>query len=216
MLGFWLQKGAKMPAFIDLTGLKFERWLVVKETRKKQNHTYWLCMCDCGNEREVVGQHLRNGKSKSCGCFHKEITREIHKTHGMSKNDTYGIWKGMKARCKSKNSMSYASYGANGITVCEQWEEFENFLEDMGYRPGKEFSIDRIDVTKGYFKKNCKWSTRLEQARNRRTSKFIDTIEGKMTVSEAARRAGISQSGMTNRIIIGCPVEKLLNPKGWI
>lgn len=88
--------------------------------------------------------------------------------HGMRGSLTYSSWRAMLSRCLNKNHKDFQRWGAKGIRVCERWLEFKNFLEDMGERPGKLFSIDRIDGTKGYFKDNCRWATTKQQCENKR------------------------------------------------
>ncbi|HDX9500141.1 TPA: AP2 domain-containing protein, partial [Bacillus thuringiensis] len=129
----------------------------------KKNKTMWNCLCDCGNERVVDGYSLSKGSSKSCGCNNIK--------HGMKHTPEYNIWGLMKSRCSNLNDSGWENYGARGITVCERWLDFSNFIEDMGERPSPEHSLDRIDVNGNYCKANCRWATHLEQAHNKRTSK---------------------------------------------
>jgi len=82
----------------------------------------------------------------------------------------YWLWEGMRKRCNQKSEKSYASYGAKGITVCDEWKSFWKFLEDMGERPSPIHSLDRIDNSKGYSKENCRWATPKQQHENRRIS----------------------------------------------
>lgn len=147
---------------IDLTGQKFGRWTVLGEAgRNKHNQFMWNCVCDCGNIKVVYGGDLRNGGSKSCGCLFK---------HGMHGTPTYRTWGMMLQRCNNPNFPAYENYGGREITVCERWLKFENFLTDMGERPDG-FMIERINNNKGYFPKNCCWTTRIEQNRNQRIRK---------------------------------------------
>jgi DNA-directed RNA polymerase subunit RPC12/RpoP len=133
--------------------------------------------CECGTEWEVSTRYSYHAKRcKPCGY---KIVSSSRKKHGSSgKNLTlYNTWKDIRKRCNNKNSKRYHDYGGRGITVSERWDDFINFEADMGPHPGKGFSIDRIDVDKGYSKENCKWSTVNEQNRNKRNSRLI-TING--------------------------------------
>ena len=100
------------------------------------------------------------------------------KTHGMSYTAEYACWRALKNRCLNSKNIQYKDYGARGITICERWLKFENFFEDMGNRP-EDCEIDRINNEQGYYKENCRWTTKKVNARNRRTTKKhrIDTSE---------------------------------------
>lgn len=90
----------------------------------------------------------------------------------MRKKPEYNIWGAMKQRCYNPNNKAYQDYGGRGITVCDRWKNsFKNFLDDMGPRPSKDHSIDRIDVNGNYCKENCRWADRTIQARNQRIRK---------------------------------------------
>jgi len=147
---------------IDLKGQSFGRLMAIKMVaRSKRGDVMWECVCDCGNTVVINGFYLRNGDTKSCGCIN----------HGMSNSPEYETWGQMLGRCNNKNNEHYPNYGGRGITVCEQWYKFDNFFKDMGNRPSLNYSIDRIDNDKGYFKSNCRWGTATEQARNQRLDK---------------------------------------------
>jgi len=133
-----------------------------------------LCKCVCGNIKITALYQIRNGKSKSCGCLQKEVTKKRLFHHGGRKNGSeYTTWQGMKSRCYNPKQISYKNYGAKGITVCDRWLEygkgFLNFIEDIGKKPSPEYTLDRIDGTKGYSKENCRWETRSIQNKNRRS-----------------------------------------------
>lgn len=161
-----------MGKFINLQSKKFGFLTVIKRTIVKNNKIYWLCICKCGNESEHSGNDLRSGDSKSCGCYKKQIHKDLNFKHGMTNTNEFNIWKGILYRCINKNSKSYKNYGGRGITICDEWKNsFINFYDDLGPRPSKMHTIDRIDNNKGYYKDNCKWQIRSYQCINRRKFK---------------------------------------------
>ena len=164
-----------MPAYLDITGQRFGRLVALRDAGRKRNSNkrstvVWLCRCDCGKEVITTGVLLRAGETKSCGCL-KRINSG-RRTHGMSSYGTtrtpeYVTWGMMRKRCNNKNDARYNDYGGRGITVCERWNSFENFLADMGPRP-KGFSIERVNVDGNYEPSNCKWIPWRDQSKNRR------------------------------------------------
>ena len=141
-----------------------------------RNTYYYKCKCKCGKISIGKRSDLFRGDKTSCGCKRIEVllkrNKEVMTTHGMTKSKEYSTWCAMKRRCYKKTNPKYKDYGGRGILVCDRWKDsFENFLKDMGKKPSKHHSIDRIDNEKGYFKANCQWATAKQQANNKRNSK---------------------------------------------
>ena len=154
---------------IDLTGQRFGRLEVLKYS----GNSRWECKCDCGKIVYPKGGNLRKGDISSCGCLRKDVAYNNHITHGETKSRLYRIWKLMRRRCNNINDVSYPLYGGRGISVCEEWSQYEPFklwaLSD-GY--SEELSIDRIEPNGNYEPANCRWATAKEQVINRREECF--------------------------------------------
>lgn len=126
-----------------------------------------ICKCQCGNVKIAPLTRLRSHGVRSCGCIGTSITHGFARKSSVKFKKTYVIWVSMRQRCFNKNSPDYENYGGRGISVCDSWLKFENFVMDMGVKPDG-LSIDRIDNNKGYCKENCRWTTTTVQSMNRR------------------------------------------------
>lgn len=152
-----------------------------------------MCMCDCGNTKLVTAENLSRGYTKSCGCLAKERNKKMSR-HGMAGSPEYRSWKSMMARCKNKNHEAYPRYGGRGITVDERWNDFSVFYEDVGPRPGLEYTLDRIDNEKGYCAANCRWATKKEQNNNTRSNVLVAYQGRTITIAELSNLTGIPRN----------------------
>lgn len=128
-----------------------------------------------------------------------------------SETPEYTSWESMKQRCNNSNNKHYKNYGGRGITVCKEWDTFDQFLLDMGYRPDKKYSLDRIDVNKNYCKENCKWSDRYTQDRNRRSSVYLEYKGKKYILQDLANLVNLNQQTIQGRLKKGMSVEEAVN-----
>lgn len=170
-----------MPKFMDLTGQTFNRLTVIKRVENNKKATKWLCKCECGNYISVQAGNLKNGHTKSCGCYFNEQeknrtgTNNPNHMHGKTNCRLYEIWRGMKKRCYLVTHIHYKNYGGRGITICEEWKNnfmnFYNWAIANGYDDN--LSIDRINNDGNYEPSNCRWATAKEQANNRRKKCII-------------------------------------------
>lgn len=200
-----------MSNLIDLTGQKFERLTVIgRGTNSPSGAIRWRCLCSCGVETLVHTCSLKQGTTKSCGCFTKDRMRS---QNGFSGTPEYVSWLGMFTRCRDTRSVGYKHYGGRGITICERWEEFDNFLFDMGHKPSSKHSIDRIDVDGDYSPENCRWATQTEQHNNKRNNRLL-TVDGKtQSISMWASEVGVSRATLFSRLHLGWPLDvSLLQP----
>jgi hypothetical protein len=143
----------------------FGSWTVSEYVGKSWGDKQWKCICICGNSSIVLQNNLRRGLSKSCGFGECSGTTGRIPTHGDSQSAEYQSWYDMKRRCLDETN---ANYGGRGITFCDRWESYENFLFDMGRRPTPKHTLERLNNECDYSLDNCCWATRAAQANNRR------------------------------------------------
>ena len=166
-----------MTKKLELKGQRFGRLLVIsdpiiKRKRNGQKQSWFMCQCNCGNQKEIASSSLRQGVTKSCGCLKKELKIKSNTTHGKTKTKEHIAWLNMKGRCYNPGRKDYAEYGAKGIKVCDEWRNsFEAFYEYMGDAPSETHSIDRLDPEDHYEPGNVEWGTEQTQAIRRRIQK---------------------------------------------
>lgn len=222
-------------------GMKFGRLTVCQDYIPGTHNLSrkYLCKCDCGQYTYVTLSNLKSGNTRSCGCLERELNKQriaqntikfqklnansklkkeksdnlIIKTHGMSNSRIYGIWNKMRSRCNNKNDNKYYRYGARGITVCEEWNDFCNFYEwaiSHGYLDT--LSINRIDNDGNYCPENCNWATDKEQANNKSTNDFIEYNGEVKTLAQWACEYNVSPQTVRKRYkILGWSFDKALN-----
>jgi len=159
----------------ELIGKRFGRLLVLRRTEDRWAHRFWTCLCDCGKEVVVRGESLYRGETKSCGCLRDEMSGARVAKHRDTGSPEFTAWARMRQRCVNPKRPDYRNYGGRGITVCERWNSFENFLADMGRKPSPAHSLDRINNEGNYEPSNCQWATLLQQNSNRRR-KYIGPL----------------------------------------
>lgn len=173
----------------DYTGKRFGRLTVLRKDRSdKHGHSRWVCRCDCGRTKVVDGDRLKRGYTQSCGCLAKELARSRATIHGMFGSPLYKKWTSMIARCKYKGSSNYKYYGAQGITVYEEWQDFQTFREwalRSGYKDG--LSLERKDISLGYTPQNCLWIPLKDQQKNKRTSVWLEVGGERKILADWAR-----------------------------
>lgn len=209
-----------MSHFKDETGNKFGRLTAISHYSKRspsgKMRTYWVCSCDCGNEKHILADSLRKkDRVPSCGCFKSEFFSNLNSSHRLSKTRVYRSWSSAKQRCINPNDTNYHQYGARGIKICDRWNSFENFLEDMGYPEIASLTIERIDVNGDYEPSNCRWATSKEQARNKTNTAFYEFDGKKMIITDWAEFLGIRVITLRKRLEMGWPIEKVLSKNNY-
>ena len=197
----------------NLQGFRFGSLTVLQlgEKQRPMNGAWWLCLCDCGTQKNIPATDMVQGKINSCGCEHAERIGRASITHGKSKSRTYKLWMAMRNRCDRINQ----DYSCRGIVYDERWKSFENFLEDMGEAP-EGLSLDRIDCNGNYHKANCRWATREQQANNTRANVFIEWDGKRQTRSQWEKELGMQPTTLRSRIKAGWPMERAMKPLAWV
>lgn len=207
-----LKREMNSATMIDMAGRKVGRWTVIRHSRSVGKLHWWLCKCECGIEKEVLAKSLRNGDSNSCGCLKNELIGNRRRTHAMCGTYIYRVWQNMNGRCRDKAN---DTYGGRGVSVCERWASFENFLADMGQPPTHKHEIDRKDPNGNYEPSNCRWATNKEQNNNKRNNHAITFNGETLNLQQWADKLGISSSLLCTRLKRGMPLDKALSSKKY-
>lgn len=201
----------------DLIGKRFERLVVLKQTEdyvvpSGRHHPQWLCQCDCGNIVEVLGDSLKSGHTKSCGCLREDNLKTVAITHGDSYSKLYGVYTSIIDRCYNPNNKRFKDYGGRGIIVCDEWKDsylnFKTWAISSGYKEG--LSIDRKDNNLGYNPSNCRWTTRIVQQNNMRRNHIVEHNGQSKTIAEWSRELNIKYDKLWKFIKKGLSIEDIL------
>jgi hypothetical protein len=191
---------------IDITGNKYNRLTAIKLDHIKRCSNgramhYWLFQCDCGNTTVTRKCDVIRGTIKSCGCYRLDMQREKNTTHGESSLKLYGVWNGMIQRCTNENAAGYINYGGRGVSIDKAWGKYEQFAKWAKLNGCQEgMQIDRIDNNGNYGPNNCRWVTRSENNKNKRTNKRICYNGLNLTYSEWAKRLNGPKNLISRRI----------------
>ncbi len=193
-----------------VVGARYGRLVAISFFDKdRHNNHRWKFICDCGREHVAFAAHVRHGKTQSCGCLSVEVgsvaAQKYLTTHGKTGTPEFKLWCSMRRRCSDTRDKRYDSYGGRGIKVCDRWQDFQNFLDDMGERPSPHHSIDRIDNDGNYEPGNCRWATDETQRRNKRTTRTVSLQGKEMPLVDACKKTKIKYSTANSR----------LNKLGW-
>jgi hypothetical protein len=196
------------PKPIDLdaleAGVRVNMLTLVHEVRLRPWGRGWHCLCDCGGSTVVSSSHLRLRPPNSCGCSPRKMNRK--RRYDAALEDVRNIWRGMLRRCHSDADAGFVNYGGRGITVCDRWREsFEAFVADVGPRPSKAYSIDRINNDGNYEPGNVRWATCEQQQKNRRNARFVTVESVTRHISEWAADAGLPPDLIDERLAAGWP-----------
>lgn len=158
-----------MAKKVDMVGQRIGRLKVISEAgRNKRKKVIWKCECDCGKIKTISRSSLQAGRTLSCGCQGRENRLRACTKHGWYGSPEHKSWRAMRDRCRNLKHSAYKNYGGRGITICKRWDDFRNFLKDMGVKPSNKHTIERRDNNGNYEPSNCMWDTVANQNKNKR------------------------------------------------
>lgn len=198
-----------MKTYKELINTKINL-LTIKEVLITDKGKRFLCECECGVIKDIRVNHVINGLIKSCGCLRVKKMKETFTKHGNCSHPLFDIWDAMKYRCENPKSSAYKNYGGRGIKVCERWQDFNNFVQDVSPKPSDTSTLERIDVDGNYCLENFRWATRKEQANNTRTNNKIEYKGETKNIIEWSEIFNIHYMTIYCRLKRGWSIEKSL------
>lgn len=190
----------KDARFKDITGEVFGRLtvmgLVGRTGNGQRKILTWQCKCDCGNVVFVKRTGLCN--TQSCGCYATDKSREKSVTHGLTGTPTYHAFVAAKHRCNNEKLYCYENYGGRGVEF--RMQSVLDLVNDIGLRPGPEYSLDRVDNEAHYEVGNVRWATHSEQANNKRNTVWLTVDDVTKTLTECAAQSSLSRARIDQRV----------------
>lgn len=191
---------------------KRSRLRLIRVTRTDR-YTMGLFECACGTLKELEISRVESGSPLSCGCLLLENNPGKHresKWKDRPNSPEYSSWSSMRDRCNNTHRKHYKHYGGRGITICERWNSYEYFLEDMGRKPDRTYELERIDNNGNYCPENCRWATRTEQTRNTRATLFLEHNGRRLSMADWVEATGIGSGTIRRRIVLGWSIDDAL------
>lgn len=187
--------------------------IISEAGRNKEGRDMWLCRCDCGKEKVILGKSMRSGFTTSCGCYGASRGAANQYKHGCARRGKperlYNVWIDIKKRCDNPNFVHYADYGGRGIKVCEEWHDnysaFREWAMANGYDPEakpKMCTIDRINVNGDYTPDNCRWVSMAVQGQNKRNNNRLEYQGEMLCITEIARRAHVCLRSLWTKVFV--------------
>ena len=197
----------------SLVGQRFGYLVVLRREGRHRKYAVWRCACDCGKECVARSDRLRHGRKKACGIsghHWKEYLKDRPPSFTTQHPDEYASWRKMHERCADKHRHNYKNYGARDIKVCERWKVFENFFIDLGPKPTKVHTLERVDNDGNYEPTNCRWATREEQRRNMTCSVYVEHNGQRRLLMDVVAEIGVKRAVVSGRLKMGWPLDKAL------